>query len=512
MYKKLKIQNIFFQEGITKPEIEEFVKDAGFGLELEVELLHEYRKQYRNLFNELLFYYEHNKKPIRIINMITLLEALYNNQNILKQYDKYNSSSEPINDIEVLIIELKKIFKENINTVINNILRMFTVFSDYQKPFFGHYHGTHPPTEDEDGNRIHVDPKDYKPSTKGWRIEYDNSIDDEIGCEIITPARSMDSGLTYKQVLRDLPIVAKGLQSLGLSGIDGSTGLHIHISNLDKLNTNNYRKYIYFLNEKYSELAIACYLSQQENIALFKKGLMSRTFSSHSTNFETYLRNKFNTHLSHPDTMLPIGFYDFCYKQIHNLKTNGKNKNELVFPIKSLIYKKQYNEDNFLLNIEQDSHDWLEEILHGTHSQDTSARVYTIEIRSFGGKKAFEAMLDTTKLAQILHLAITQVYPVYKQTVPDENKIIKSVDYYIKKLFISQLNIKLFRLNNLIKDKQNISDSDYKIYAKELNFGQFISQSYKKEIIDFILKNNIEYISSNRKNDKVVIIPMTEKD
>lgn len=391
----------YLNERITGSQLKKLIPGLGFGLEIELEVHEDYENIYKRIY-----------KQYKIKSIPDLLEMFY---------DDYLD-----NDIS--------------ETYFKPLLKLFPLLEKYGKPKFGVYHSTD--------------------KELGWRIETDNSLSPAFGVELITPNEN-NKGITYNQVLEDIPEIIPLLKEIGLYPKKDKTSMHIHLSYKNILNANMFKIYWSFMTNIYSPFSLLCYLSNQENMVLYLKGDIDRAEGMHSINFINSLikiisfesLNKYFT--INENTKLWSTLID----KIKYLKTNI-----LTIPVYQFLLKENFPKEFEFLNLL--ANQYIGEVFNGSHDNETSARQNTIEIRSFGGEDIFNLISNKNELAKILNDGITQVLPLILGKIPDKKAVFKYTYKTLTDSVESVINLKLAKLRSELTKNPNLDIS------KELNIAK----------------------------------------
>ncbi len=348
-------------EALKKYEYKEIFKNARFGLELECEL------DSNSIGNSL-------RTKLGMGTTVDLLNKFYDETTLELKGHIQSTFPAYSNDKKVEILRA--------------ILTIKSVFDSIEfPPFFGEY---------GDGR-----------SEDGWRVETDGSLSASRGVEIITPLNRGEA-CTQEYILNQVPRLIKALKILGFNGND-NTGLHVHVSHEDNVNSFKYQMIVTDLRrKKYSNFAIASYLSSRESDFFFQQGDYARTKSYYSKNLLNSLKSVSINNMY--DSIL-TSFRKRDRLSPFNLTSPT---NVIVkFHATNFMYEPVDQFDSVLVDsLNSYSKAYLDKLFTGSHYSDISARSKTVELRGLGGEEAFDIMDKPTEVSKILRSAVTQLYPL----------------------------------------------------------------------------------------------------
>lgn len=262
--------------------------------------------------------------------------------------------------------------------------------------------------------------------------------DENMGMEFTTPMTYTKRGMTYDEMVTTVPKVVQCLQKMGLHG-NKSTGLHINISVGNKLNNDAYRNFKTSLRASLNDFAIISYITTREVDALFAKGDYARKDAYYCKTFES----SFNSYCKGSFGVGNLTMFEAIPAMV---KKQLNDKTGLRYIIKVPVYlfataKKMSDFPRGFQWLSRFSTDFLEGTLGVEKYVDLNLKHSNrVELRGFGGARAFDQCKDASTLGQTLRLALAQVYPFMDVSVVDKPAVLRAVQIRLREGLVPALN------------------------------------------------------------------------
>jgi hypothetical protein len=278
----------------------------------------------------------------------------------------------------------------------------------------------------------------------GWRVERDCSLS-FLGAEVITPL-NRGKALSYEQIMKEVPAVCDLLYTIGFKGNEKQTGSHINISYKNKLTAYAFDTVRTQLEQKYSNFAVANYLSSQESDGLLRQGNYERWqgtalggFTEYGQDYRSYLEQMVKSE----DGYGPRFFREFLPGFIKkSLGRDSFNQNYVVkipvLPFVTATTRKQLPKGfQWLWDM---SRKFLNQVEGGGKETSLSPKDDRIELRGLGGEKAFLNYKEPAGLDKIIRLAVANLAPFLDLAPVKTKDVMRSTEIILREHIVPPLN------------------------------------------------------------------------